>query len=108
MAESLSLPACPHCGCKRSEIVTVRETFGRHSEYRQCSSPRCRRHFSVEPTVTYDSDPIRIVCPNCYTKNPGTTRTVQKLGEDGRPAATVRYHHCDACSYTFKSVEQHG
>ncbi len=107
MGDAVSLPPCPHCGCKRSEIIQIRESFGRSSEYRQCSNGNCRRHFSVEPTVAYDSNPIRCVCANCYGKNPAVVRTVQKADQAGRIEITVRYHKCAACGYTFKSIESH-
>lgn len=103
MAESIILVTCPHCACPRTSVVEVRNAFGMTSENRQCD--HCGKNFQHTPTVLYDPNPIRILCPSCRTKNPPVTRTITRRDDRGKDLGTVRYHRCERCAYTFKSTE---
>ncbi len=101
MAESLILVACPHCGCPRSTVIEIRNGFGVTGEQRQCD--HCSRTFAHTPTVAYD--PVRCRCPNCRAENPKVTKVIQRRGDGEKDLGAVRYHRCERCEYTFKSIE---
>ncbi len=97
-------PECVHCGCEDSSVVSQREWRGLVWETRQCA--HCGHTFNVEsPTLTTNlvekpiSDRVIIFvvrCPKCGEEWPPVTRSM----------LPVRYHKCDKCKHTFKSVEQ--
>ena len=100
-------PECPGCGCGASEVLDSRLRFGEQWEKRQCGA--CGRVFSLtvqDPGDTEDDegsgwdghavDYVVMCCPRCQSNRVRVTRT-------DKP---TRYHKCDDCGQTFKSVEK--
>ena len=92
-------PACPSCGCEDSVEVGQFVRWGKPATRRRCG--HCRETFvAADPADTEPTDDavafIPIRCPVC--KSPETRVTSTR-----KP---VRYHRCNACKHTFKSVER--
>jgi hypothetical protein len=95
-------PDCPGCGCNATSLVSAGESFGRPWAKYGCDF--CRKTFTVgRPPVAGEVvngvvyQTVRCVCPNpqCKAKNPRVVNTSGKY----------RWHKCDKCGQSFKSVE---
>jgi transposase-like protein len=112
-------PECPRCGCQDSSVIRRGVRWGQPWSRRRChncgeawacndpppAAPGDARLAAGDDAVPIDPpppDPDRGViyhvvrCPNCGSDHCKVTST-------RRP---VRYHRCDDCGHTFKSVEK--
>lgn len=98
-------PECPGCGCQQSELLgTATRTLTKAGlavsqetiERRRCEF--CDRRFYVTaPAVPQNVVVVTpIACPHCRSTETRVTSTRK----------TERYHRCDACAQSFRSIEQ--
>ena len=94
---------CPTCGCPDGEVIRHFAVWG--MPYVQLVCDHCGKTWrtvaEVEPEPDAGDDANGVVyhvmrCPKCSSRDTHVTRTL----------TPVRYHKCDACGYTFKSVEE--
>jgi len=94
-------PECPHCGCNATEIVDAGKRYGRAWARFRCG--HCQRVSTTSSSpgdaeevggVAYN--PVNCRCPRCNAANP---RVHTSRGR-------IRYHRCDNCGASFKSVEK--
>lgn len=94
-------PDCPKCGCNATAIVEAGQSPAPWAKF---ACDFCNHRFSVgrQPPpgpvvngVVYKT--TRCECPNpgCRAKNPPVKSTI----------GIYRWHKCDKCGQTFKSVE---
>lgn len=100
--EILGVP-CPKCGCRHTLPGQKITWLGFKAEKRRC---RFCGHIFTHPiteTIPPDKQPKAVIyhvlkCPQCRSAETTVTSSV-------RP---VRYHKCDSCGHTFKSIETAG
>lgn len=91
--------SCPGCGCPESEVVRTSTWGGAVYEVRRCD--HCKREFTHHPEHGDDEPATSVTfhvlrCPCCRSEKVPVTRTMKP----------TRYHRCDNCGWTFKSVEE--
>jgi len=104
---------CPECGCAEYQVIARGTRWGAPWEKRVCRfcrrtwrhtapppplprlSQRTNREPQRNPTTEDGVAYYLIRCPKCQSTNTRVTHT-------DRP---VRYHKCQICGRTFKSVE---
>lgn len=99
LLEPVDGPDCPKCGCPDSELLSRVQHFGATHQRRMCRHcgrtwivPEAAAAPRVERAVIYSL----IRCPRCQS-------SATRIYCTRRP---VRYHKCDSCQHTFKSVER--
>jgi len=112
-------PECPHCGCLDSEELSQKEWFGKILSIRLCTA--CHSQFTAEMpgagddidvpapeipkkprgpgVMTYKSDLVRCVCPECGEDNPRITKSIPRAN------TIIRYHLCSKGHHS-RSVEK--
>jgi transcriptional regulator NrdR family protein len=106
-------PSCPDCGCESSEVEQSK-LWGMSQERRRCNNCGCRWTTKGEPWPTKEQavegeavQPKAVLyhpppaCPACEAPAASVSRTMP--AKKGEPR--VRYHKCDDCGHTFKSIE---
>lgn len=88
---------CPNCCCNDVERTGQVMQWGKWRDKWRCN--HCGRSFTVAPDERASDlavDYIVIQCPRCLSKKTRVTSTQKP----------IRYHKCDNCELTFKSVEK--
>ena len=95
---------CPACGC--NDVHTLKKNTLWGVPGLACVCNYCSRRFQVEidegsiAECEYSVKFEPMLCPSCGSKKNRVTSTRHKKGDP-----TIRYHRCDDCKKTFKSVE---
>ena len=103
------IPECPECGCNYLLPAGRRRRWGK--DYQRWECDYCGKKFA---TLAQDDPPPEtqtkkqtgtepegktfyiLTCPECNGEKVPVYRTV----------SPIRYHRCEACLFTFKTVEK--